>query len=239
MRRGLFAGVLLLGSACTAAANQSNEIGNATATNAAQAESPPIGTDRGAAGTYRLTGQMEVASQLELGADGRFRYFLSYGALDQRAEGRWSSDGRRVSLNTEPRPRPAIFSARPPSRSSEAELVVFVATPDGQGINSVDVRVGLTDGRVLEGYTQDYGWRLSTFERGGTPQWVELSLAPYGVPPRRFAVDANAGNQFNFTFTPNDFGVVDFRDRMLDISGRDLLLREGGEALTYSREDRR
>ena len=66
---------------------------------------------------------------------------------------------------------------------------------------------------------------------------MELSLEPYGVPAHRFTVDGSAGNQFNFTFTPNDFGVVDFRDRMLEISGRDLILREGDRPLRYAREN--
>lgn len=246
MRQAVLTSLLLLVQACAPAsgqggnaavvANAAAQANAATLAPAPAAEPAPIGGDRAAAGRYRLVGQMEAASGLELTADGRFRYFLAYGSLDQQAQGRWSSDGRRVALNTEPRPVPAEFSARPPSRSDEAALIVFVATPNGRGLNSVDVRIGLADGRVHEGYTQDYGWRLGPDERPSAVQWIELSLQAYGVPPRRFAVDGSAGNQFNFTFTPNDFGTVDFRDRIFQIEGRNLVFREQGAALVYERE---
>ena len=132
---------------------------------------------------------------------------------------------------------PAEFSARPPSRSEEAPLVVFVATPNGNGINSVDVRVGLADGRVLEGYTQDYGWRLTAEDRPGVVQWIELSLTPYGVPPRRFTVDGNAGNQFNFTFTPNDFGVLDMTDMIVDADKDGLTLHCNGGTMLFEKDE--
>jgi hypothetical protein len=43
-------------------------------------------------------GQIEIAAQLELAKDGRFRYALSYGALDEAAAGSWSASGEMVTL---------------------------------------------------------------------------------------------------------------------------------------------
>src|SRR5689334_2473001 len=40
-------------------------------------------------GTYN-GGQMEMVAGLQLRADGRFNYALSYGALDETATGRWT-----------------------------------------------------------------------------------------------------------------------------------------------------
>jgi hypothetical protein len=43
-------------------------------------------------------GQMEMAAGLELTKDGRFRYALSYGALDEGAAGTWSATADTVTL---------------------------------------------------------------------------------------------------------------------------------------------
>ena len=40
--------------------------------------------------------QMEIAAGLELKADGRFRYGLPYGALDEGAMGKWTMSGDQV-----------------------------------------------------------------------------------------------------------------------------------------------
>src|SRR4051794_22752582 len=52
-------------------------------------------------GTYD-GGQMEMAAGLELRADSRFNYALSYGALDEEAAGRWTLSGDRVLLTSDP-----------------------------------------------------------------------------------------------------------------------------------------
>ena len=46
--------------------------------------------------------QMEIAAGLELKADGRFRYSLSYGALDEEAAGKWAMSGDQVLLTSDP-----------------------------------------------------------------------------------------------------------------------------------------
>ena len=46
--------------------------------------------------------QMEIAAGLELKADGRFRYSLSYGALDEEAAGKWTMSGDQVLLTSDP-----------------------------------------------------------------------------------------------------------------------------------------
>ncbi len=55
--------------------------------------------DASLAGHYYLHGVMEVGSELELKADGRFAYMLAYGALDELASGCWSRTGGVVTLN--------------------------------------------------------------------------------------------------------------------------------------------
>lgn len=53
------------------------------------------------AGMYE-THQIEVAAALELRPNGHFRYALTYGAMDEQAEGDWTFDGTNVRLTTKP-----------------------------------------------------------------------------------------------------------------------------------------
>ena len=49
-------------------------------------------------GHYYLSGVMETGSELLLKADGRFEWYISYGAVDQVAKGRWGRAGQTVTL---------------------------------------------------------------------------------------------------------------------------------------------
>jgi hypothetical protein len=190
-----------------------------------------------AAGRYRMRGPPDEVSGLELIPDGRFRFGLSAGALDAQAQGRWTSDGRSVILNTEPRPTPPAFAAGPVTRD-EGPLTILVGNPNGRGLASIDVRVGFADGSVIEGYTQYDGWRPEEGAPVGEPRWVELSLRMFEVAPRRFPLDPAAGNHFAFTFVPDDLGILDFRDQALEIEGDTLVMRRGAARIVYARENR-
>lgn len=63
------------------------------------------------AGHYYLRGVMETGSELMLRPDGRFQWYLVYGALDLFAEGRWQeADGTVLLLaeKTKDVPRPGF-----------------------------------------------------------------------------------------------------------------------------------
>lgn len=53
------------------------------------------------AGHYYLRGVMETGSELMLRPDGRFQWYLVYGALDLFAEGRWQEKDNTVILTSE------------------------------------------------------------------------------------------------------------------------------------------
>lgn len=67
------------------------------------AVSPAFAAER-LAGHYYLNGVTEAGSELLLHDDGRFEWFLAYGAMDRTASGRWTEADGRVVLTTE---RPA------------------------------------------------------------------------------------------------------------------------------------
>jgi len=79
------------------------------------------------AGLYR-TQQMEVSSALELQPNGHFRYILTYGAMDEQAEGDWTFDSRTVRLTTRqatasPEYFTAAFKNEPLTRSGSDLLL--------------------------------------------------------------------------------------------------------------------
>jgi hypothetical protein len=67
-----------------------------------------VGTpDASLAGHYYLSGVMETGSELLLKPDGQFEWYISYGAVDQVAEGRWGRTGQTVTLVTDVPPTEA------------------------------------------------------------------------------------------------------------------------------------
>lgn len=197
---------------------------------AAPPDRDPAGRDL--AGSYRLAGEPDVASGLDLGGDGRFRYFLIAGALDERAEGRWSAAGHTVRLRTEPKPVPSLFRTERPTRSAASGLSVKVSAPDGRGIALVDVRIGFDVGAPVEGYTQEDGWSLPAEEKR-VPRWIELGVPMHGLASPRFPIDPGSGNALAFTLVPNDIGVVDFDGVRIEREGKALVVHRWGGTLRY------
>ena len=84
----------------------------------------------GRAGHYYLRGVMETGSELMLHPDGRFQWYLVYGALDLFAEGRWTEKEGSVILASEktrdvPQPGFQTLVLRIEDRS--------LVPPDGRG----------------------------------------------------------------------------------------------------------
>lgn len=194
----------------------------------------PLLADRGPAGRYRLTGEPDSAATLRLDRDGRFRYDLSSGALDERAEGRWRHDGANLRLTTEPTPIPPVFSAEPPAHDNDTPLHVQVNWPGGRGMAGVDFRIGFDSGDPVEGYTQEYGWSLPPDDHRA-PRWIVLAIPMYGLVSPRFPIDLTKGNALRFTLIPNNFGIVDFRDALVEVQGKTLILHRSTGELHFIR----
>lgn len=188
--------------------------------------------ERDPAGTYRLVGEQDVASGLRLRPDGRFQYFLSAGALDERSEGRWRSDGGAVILTTEPKPVPPVFQTGASARVQGAPLRVKVSSPDGGGIAGVDLRIGFDEGEPVEDYTQEDGWTLPADEKR-IPRWIELEVPMHDIASPRFPIDLAAGNALAFTLVPNDLGVLDFTGVRVEVADKALIVHRGGARLRY------
>lgn len=184
------------------------------------------------AGHYRLVGVHDAASELILYPDGRFEYGLAYGALDEQAQGRWTSDGKTVHLTTMPKPKPAVFSAGPAERNAGAPFTIKVTSPDGRGLAGVDFQLTFDNGDPVESYTQEYGWSLDPADKR-TPRSITFALPMYGLKSQTFPVDAAQANQFTFILTPNDLGTIDFQNVPVTMEEDRLILHRDGGELTY------
>lgn len=192
----------------------------------------------GPAGRYRMVGEPDVASEIILHADGRFQYFLSAGALDEHAEGRWTREGNAIRLTTVPTPRPAVFSAGAIERNADAPFTILVTWPDGRGIAGVDFILRFDSGEPAGSYTQEYGWMLDPTDKR-RPMSVSFAVPMHGVQSQTFPIDAAKGNRFTFVLTPNDLGTVDFRGVTLTVDRQILILHRNGANVTYKAEPRR
>lgn len=172
------------------------------------------------AGDYRLVGMREAAGGLRLGADGRFQYGFTTGALDEQAEGRWQLQGNRILLTTEPEPRPpswAIVSAEP---GDPKLFALLLEGPNGQPIQNIEVSIRMADGSVETAGTRA-DWLEAELD-GRSPVAVTFHIPVYDIDSPPFAVDVAKARRYRFRLDPNDIGVRNFRDWPLEIRG-DLL----------------
>ena len=185
------------------------------------------------AGRYRVAEGPDTAGMLDLQPDGRFRYFLSEGALDEQAEGTWSETGGDIRLTTEPKPVPPSWARGPDGGEGAATIRVVLA--DGRELAGIDFRLGLADGASMAGYTQAEGWSFAG-PGGRRVAWVELYEPIHGVASQRFAIDPPAAGGLVFVLTPNDIGTVDFDQTPVHRRSDDFVLDRRGRELRLVRE---
>ncbi len=183
------------------------------------------------AGHYYLQGVQEVGSELRLHPDGRFEYFLAYGAYDEQATGTWSVQGGRVLLNTAGTSAPPRFSLKQSASKPENPLTILVQDTNGRGLPAVDVYIDYGDGNPETGYTQEYGWQA----RGqrGRPRAIGLGVRMYNLEPQWFQVAGRSDNYYVFEFSPGDLGRAHFRNLPLTPDNGDLLMEREGRKLRY------
>ncbi|MDA3558955.1 hypothetical protein MKL42_15835 [Acinetobacter sp. AOR15_HL] len=94
--------------------------------------------DQAWSGHYYLNGVMEVGSELLLQPDGKFKWMLAYGALDQYAEGTWWKNGNCIGLK--------------PDSKFKKNLSIF---PESLNISEKSLDVTWNDGRQQGSYSKD------------------------------------------------------------------------------------
>jgi hypothetical protein len=176
-------------------------------------------------GQYALSGVREAAGGLELGADGRFRYGLSYGALDEQAEGRWRREGNRVLLTTDPPPRAPDWSLVLAEPGDPKLFALILEGPEGRPIPNIEVEVRMRDGSVERAQTRAE-WLEAELD-GRVPVAITFRIPVFDAASPSFAIDVAKARKYRFRLDPRDLGVRDFRDWPLEIRG-DLLAPPDG-----------
>jgi hypothetical protein len=193
------------------------------------------------AGLYRAQAGPDLASAIELGPDGRFRYQLSEGALDEEAGGRWTQDGPgAITLQTLPRPRAPLWSLEPIGETQEAPLAIKVTLPgaNGRGTAGIDFRLGFTNGDIQASYTQEDGWTMRP-DDPRQPAWLELAEPIHGATSPRFPLPERRGLAITVLLTPNDIGIADFDRTPATMTAQGLVLHWRGRDIPYEKVGRR
>jgi hypothetical protein len=187
------------------------------------AAAQPVSDPSDLAGLYD-GGQTEMAAILALEPDGRFRYALSYGALDERAEGDWRREGDRVLLTSDP-VQPPRFDLVEIGAGPEGALLVTLVAPR-LPVQLFDVKAGFADGRTETVQMEEEGVRLA-FPAGDPPRTIILSLPMFDVE--------SDGYRLRFAFHPNDLGRIAFDETPLHQTEDGLNLMRHDRLLTFRR----
>jgi hypothetical protein len=198
------------------------------------------------AGTYCLVGVMEVGSCLKLTRDGKFEYFLAYGAYDEDSVGTWRIEGGQVVLDSPAYDRQAAFAFKRTQQGEGDGFDIIVESKGGRAMRGIDVSV-VCDGRTSRvGVTGAAGFKVDCRD---APTHVLLGLRMYGVASQTVDVSAQAGGEkaYVFEFDTGDLGRKRFAGQRLAIDGgggnflvttyRDTPIRElDGRTFRYVRQ---
>ena len=158
-----------------------------------------------------MTGVHEVGSELVLLPDGRFQYFLAYGAYDENASGDWRVQGEAVILNTSGGYTPPRFTLKQ-SLTKPGEPLDHPGA-DKPRVSRASMSGWITGNKPETGYTQ-YGWRAPGPNRN--PKAIGLGVKMYNLEPQWFQVAGTSHNYYIFSFAPGDLGKARFRARPCD-----------------------
>ena len=177
--------------------------------------------------------QMEMAAGLELLANGRFRYALAYGALDEQAAGKWTLRGDRVLLTSDPvrAPRFVLVSQ---GRGAPGVLRVDLDVPKGVSRQYFDAVITKANGQAERKQLAEDGLSLP-FAAAEAPTTIRLLLQMFEVASGPVRLDANSGYSVRFRFEPNDVGKVSFQATPLKVVNRELLLDRHGRTIRFRR----
>jgi len=184
-------------------------------------------------------GQMEVGARLLLQPNGRFKYELAYGALDEVAEGTWELKDGAVFLTTVPAVTPPQFVVVSDTPEPQGGLWIKLAKPVMEGARQrvylvygagepVDMAEVADDGHVpLPG--------------GRRPTAIIPEIPVYPTMSKPIPLTGTGGHRLELRFELNDIGKADFRGQRLGIENGMLVMprRDLGLMLRFKRQSGR
>jgi hypothetical protein len=185
-------------------------------------------------GTYDGS-QTELATRLVLHADGRFQYGLSYGALDERAQGLWVEKDGAVLLTTDPVPKPPRFAVVRDEPAKDGGIHVALDNPELLGGFSLTMVVRY-EGETAPAYVEvDEDGRMPV-PAGKTVAALVPDLPVYPTPLALHPLKPG-GRRIVFRFEPNDIGIAAFVGERLAIEGGALVLRRYDRVIRFEKAD--
>jgi hypothetical protein len=169
------------------------------------------------------THQMEVAAGLELKANHRFRYALSYGAVDEEGEGEWSFDGKTVRLTSNPMPRAPSFELVRDDPAPKGELYLNLEDPGFEWGHPLYALAADESKHAFEIEADDSG----RVDLSGKPAVAMIApeMPVFGPTGDVFKLSQDHGHKLLFRFHRNDLGNARFDRQPLEGKGGDLLLQ--------------
>lgn len=177
--------------------------------------------------------QIEMGAGLELGRDGRFRYGLAYGALDEEASGTWVTEHDHVLLSSDP-VTPPRFVLAAQNHTAAGTLRITLDLPRGMSPQYFNVAVESAHGRSSGAQLTDEGATIP-FDSGDPPMRVRILLPLFAMRGDVVPIDPAKGYWLAFRFEPNDLGKVNFRATPLRIDKGDLLLIRHDREIRFRR----
>lgn len=175
--------------------------------------------------------QTELATGLELLPDGRFRYGLSYGALDERAEGRWVEQAGKVLLTTEPTPKSPRFSVVSDTPAPDGKIYASLQDADALGGFSLTLLVRYEGADTFE-HVEAGEDGLVPVPAGRTVAEITPDLPIYTTDLEPYKLTPG-GHRLVFRFEPNDLGIADFLAEPLAIEGDAIILNRHDRVIRY------
>lgn len=178
--------------------------------------------------------QTEMAVRLVLRPDGKFGYALSYGALDEQAQGRWVEADGKVLLTTEPKPKPPRFAVVSDKPAADGSIHVALSDPDmlqGSSLTMVVTYAGASEPAYIE--VDDDG-RLPV-PAGKTVAALVPDLPVFGLTLPSYTLTPG-GHAIVFRFEPNDLGVAAFDREPLAIEGDTLVMHRYDRTIRFEKD---
>jgi hypothetical protein len=184
------------------------------------------------AGTYNGS-DPDIGTELRLEPNGRFEYHLSYGALDERAQGTWTRDGTGVVLTSDPVKAP-VFQFLGAQTGDGAELVVTLDAPRQLPLQLFSAFLQQPDGNVAEVTFADGPLHIPVIS-GKAPFSIAIALPAYQVASQPYAISPGT-RAMRFRFVPNDLGKIAFDHHRLPWDGNAFVLRRLDRTILYRKE---
>lgn len=185
------------------------------------------------AGHYYLKGMREVGSELLLKKEGQFQWMLSYGSMDQYAEGSWQQTGNQLILLATPPSANPVFrlftekEMRIRQAAEEGSWVAIVGVPRVGPVPGIEVQFESKSGKKLSAISDPSGDAIVKMPAG--EEWARAGLRREKskgswqwlvIPPERAKARIAAFALDN----PRDARIAPFEKMQLQIETEGLLL---------------